>query len=91
MEHGRIPNSLKKHRRIAGLSQIQVAAILGIKNSCSICLWEKGSFLPGAKQLFQLCILYNTTPETLFGELFHTLRQELFAHSEPIIPNDIPL
>lgn len=89
MEPGRFPNSLKKHRRIAGLTQVQVAAILELGNSTNISLWEKGKYLPNVKQLFQLCVIYNTSPEHLFGTLFQEVRQELFAQHEPIINKEI--
>ncbi len=88
MERSRIPNSLKKYRRIAGLSQVQVAAILGLKSSC-VCLWEHGVHIPNMKYLFQLSILYNTSPDVLYGDFFHSLKHKLSAHHEPIISNTI--
>ena len=85
MEQSRLPNSFKKYRRIAGLTQVKVAAILNLKHTSAICHWEKGDYLPSIKQLFQLCIIYNAQPEQLLGEFIQSLRTELFAHDEPII------
>ena len=84
----RFPNNLKKHRRIAALSQTQVAAILGYENSSCLCLWEKGRSLPGVRQLFELSILYQASPIDLFDELYQSISHKLFAHREPIINND---
>ena len=87
MEHRRIPNSLKKYRRMAGLSQKQVAAKLGIKKTNCICIWEKGYCLPATKYFLQLCLLYRASPENLYAELVQGLKEKLFAHSEPISSN----
>jgi transcriptional regulator with XRE-family HTH domain len=90
MENSRIPNSLKRYRRIAGLSQVQVAAKLGLRQSSCISLWEKGYSMPGTEYLFRLSILYNTVPNKLYGDFFQSLQQELFAQHELISTNNLP-
>ena len=76
MEKSRIPNSLKKYRRLTGYSQKQVAKVLGLKQSSCISQWEKGMSLPGAKQLFRLSFLYKTLPNHLYHDLCRTWKDE---------------
>lgn len=67
------PNNLKRHRRITGYSQTEVAAILGISYTATISKWEKGILYPNVQQLFTLAILYNTTPQALY---FHAWQEQ---------------
>jgi transcriptional regulator with XRE-family HTH domain len=89
MEHRRIPNSLKKYRRISGLSQKTVAAFLGMQQTYLISRWEKGVCLPNMENLFRLSLLYKTPPNNLYFELWQRLKldaiakeQKLLAHKE---------
>lgn len=75
MEHGRIPNRLKKYRRLAGLSTKKVAKLLSVGRS-SLSRWEKGYTTPSAFQLFQLCVLYEALPHHLYFEVWETLKKE---------------
>jgi transcriptional regulator with XRE-family HTH domain len=77
MENGRIPNRLKKYRRLAGFSQTQVAQFLALQNSSCVSKWEKGLALPGIIQLFKLCLLYKTVPNHLYSELWQIIKQEM--------------
>jgi transcriptional regulator with XRE-family HTH domain len=94
MEHRRIPNSLKRFRRLTGLSQKQAAAILGL-HPYRLGRWEKGKSLPGMEYLFRLSILYRTPPNNLYLEYWQIIKEsalrreeELLAPAEPISTND---
>jgi transcriptional regulator with XRE-family HTH domain len=96
MEQGRIPNSLKKYRRLHGLSQTDVAKVLGLKDSSCICRWEQGICLPGTEQLFRLSLLYKTPPNNLYFDFWQVLKkdvqaveQKLLAQAEPIINDEL--
>ena len=96
MEQGRIPNSLKKFRRLQGLSQTEVALILGLQKTGSISRWEKGISFPGTEYLFRLSILYKTLPNNFYFELWQKLKQEttekeqkLLAQHESLISNEL--
>src|SRR5688500_1884045 len=90
MENSRIPNSLKKYRRLAGYSQRQVAKLLGLYDSNCISRWERGLCYPALQYLFKLSFLYKTLPNHLYHELYQHWKQEcislekkLFADREP--------
>lgn len=59
--------SFLKQRKMAGLSQDQVAEALGIK-AASVCQWETGKTLPNAQKLPQIAKLYGCTVDELLEE-----------------------
>lgn len=77
MGHGRIPNKLRKYRRLAGYSQKEVSKLLGHKNANGLCRWEKGICLPSLKNAFKLCTLYKTLLEELYFDILKESREEL--------------
>lgn len=73
----RIPNSLKKHRKVLGYKQIEVALLLGFKDTARISRWEKGFSFPNTINLIKLSIIYRTFPNELYFDLMLQLRHEL--------------
>lgn len=72
-----IPNRLRKHRKMAGLNQQDVATFLGHKSTCRISRWEKGVSMPSAFNLFKLAILYGTLSEELYYDVYSNYKQTL--------------
>jgi transcriptional regulator with XRE-family HTH domain len=72
-----IPNCLRKQRRIAGLTQKQVAVVLGVRNTGMISRWENGSRFPNPVNIFRLSALYNTMADALYFDLVLALRKEI--------------
>lgn len=85
MEHSRIPNSLKRFRRLVGLSQKEVAILLELQKTSSISRWEKGLSFPSTKHLFQLCILYKTLPENIYSEVWDEISLEVKKHEKELL------
>lgn len=69
----RIPNRLRRYRRIMGYDQRDVAFLLGLSSHTRISEWEDGKYAPTLYNLLQLSIIYRTLPD----ELYYDLRQEL--------------
>ena len=90
MEHGRIPNNLKRYRRIAGLSQKKVAAVLGLQHTNCISRWEKGLCLPGSESLFRLSLLYRTLPTNLYLDFWQYLQHDADTRAQKLLPQDEP-
>ncbi|MCD6298224.1 MAG: helix-turn-helix transcriptional regulator [Deltaproteobacteria bacterium] len=76
-KHKRIPNSLRKYRKAAGLTQKEVAQRLGVKNTSLISRWERGFCVPKLRNALRLAILYQTMSEALFSSLRRSLQQEI--------------
>jgi transcriptional regulator with XRE-family HTH domain len=74
---GRKPNRLKKHRRICGYSQQQVARALGMKKANLISEWERGFITPNLDNLLKLCVLYQTLIEELYFERLQQCRKDV--------------
>lgn len=71
----RIPNRLKKYRRIMGYSQNEVAKIFGFKTASKISRWECGLAMPSVKNLLKLGVLYSTLPNELYFEIYQEVKQ----------------
>lgn len=79
-----IPNSLRKYRRIRGMSQKQVAKILGLKSAGRISLWESGVSLPSLVSAIRLAALYRTMVDGLFGDHIREIREEIHSREKAI-------
>ena len=95
MENSRIPNKLKKCRRITGYSQTEVAKLLGLNKTVNISRWETGLSLPSTIHLIQLCVLYKTNPEYLYREFWKesgnkikALEKNLLTQQESLMSNE---
>jgi Predicted transcriptional regulator with C-terminal CBS domains len=91
MERSRIPNSLKKYRRLAGYSQKEVSRVLGLQQSSCISRWEKGFSLPGTEYLFRLSFLYKTVPNHLYQDVCKTWKDECLINEQKLIAHDEPI
>lgn len=58
---------LKYYRMKKGLSQQEVATLLGVAQS-TVAMWENGTNTPRVKRLLQLAELYGCTMEELLRE-----------------------
>ena len=72
----KIINSLRKYRKIKGLTQREVAKLLGLKSQSQLSRWERGVSLPSTLNLFKLSALYNTMVDALFIDFLRKLRKE---------------
>ena len=73
----RIPNSLRKYRKAAGLKQREVAKLLGLKSASMISRWERGVCLPELPNVFKLALIYRTMVDALFMDLRNALKEEI--------------
>ena len=68
------PNSLRRHRKAAGLRQLDVARLMGLDGSTErISKWENGSADPNIDNLLRLLVLYKTTPQELYPEKWQAI------------------
>ncbi len=77
MEDIHFPNQLKKYREIHGLTQTQVAYLLGFSNVSRIGQWEQGCAIPGFENLCKLSIVYNAHLPELYSDIFQELRSDI--------------
>ena len=72
-----IANQLRKYRRACGLSQREVARILGFTNASSLSRWERGVCLPSVMNLFRLSALYRTLVDALYIDTLRAIREDV--------------
>lgn len=80
-----IPNLLRKHRKLVGYKQSEVAEILDLKSANRISRWEKGQSAPGLINLLKLSIIYSTLCDQLYEELIHNMRNEIQYKKEHVL------
>lgn len=80
-EGRQFPNRLRKHRKMVGLTQREVAQLIGV-HDVQISYWERGKFLPSTLSLLKLCILYRAMPQDFYGDLMLHLKSELSKMQE---------
>jgi transcriptional regulator with XRE-family HTH domain len=81
----KIPNSLRRFRRVRGMKQKEVARILGIKSASMISRWEKGATLPSTENAFKLAVIYRTMVDALYMDYLVRLKDELRKREEVLI------
>lgn len=79
-------NSLRRFRRERGLSQKEVATILGLANSAAISRWEKGTVLPETLNALKMAALYRSSVDVIYSDLRIKLSDEL-AQREKVALN----
>lgn len=73
----KIPNNLRKYRKIRGLKQKDVAFLLGLKSASRISRWETGKSFPSTRHALQLTIIYKAEWDDLFSDLVDTIWNEV--------------
>jgi transcriptional regulator with XRE-family HTH domain len=81
----RIPNLLRKYRRIRRLSQKQVASILGHKSASRLSRWEKGYCIPSYVNIVKLSLIYRTMADAIFRDLHRALKEEILQRESEVL------
>src|SRR6266481_1193227 len=71
------PNHLLHYRKRMGLTQLQVAGLLGWKNIKAISKMESGTALPTMNTALKLSAIYRVPVEFLYHDLCLQLRSEI--------------
>ena len=78
-------NQLRKYRKARGLTQRDVARILGHTTTSLISRWERGVCLPKPINLFRLAALYRTLVDALYIQLLRSIRDEVRKAEEKLL------
>lgn len=73
----KINNYLRLYRKKNGLSQKDIAYLMGFKTSTSISNYERGNKLPQLINLLKLEIVYRTPIAFLFKDHLDQLKKEI--------------
>ncbi len=83
----RIPNLLRKYRRVRGLKQKDVARILDLRSASRISRWEKGLCLPSLANVLRLVVVYRVMVDVIYPDLLRDLREEIITREGQIMKN----
>ena len=73
----KIPNLLRKYRKVRGLKEKDVARMLRLRSPSRISRWEKGASLPSLASALRLAGLYGVMVDALFSDLADCLRKDI--------------
>ena len=71
----RFPNKIREYRLKAGLSQHQLAEMLG-RGRNAVSSWECGRTLPNVPRLMRMAKILGTLAESLYMEFYATIPKE---------------
>lgn len=68
---------LKRMRKICGDTQTEVAHLIDISHSGNISRWEQGDILLSSIYLIELLIIYQTSTDKIYPEMWQTLQKDI--------------
>src|SRR5258708_8073266 len=74
LAHQRLQNYLRTHRRRHGLSQAEVAMLLGAVSGTKVSRDENFTRMPGALTIFAFEIVFNQPASELFAGRYQAIR-----------------
>ena len=77
MSQNKHPNDLARYRRRMGLSQAQVAKLLGFKNTKNVSNLELGRYFPSIPTALKLGAIYRVPVDFLFSHLYMHFRSRI--------------
>ena len=85
MHRSRYHNQLRRFRREVGLSQKEVAAILGLNSAAPVSRWEKGIVLPETLNALKLAALYRSSVDVIYGDLRFELSDKVTQKEQAVL------
>jgi transcriptional regulator with XRE-family HTH domain len=67
MRTHRLPHYLRACRKRVGLSQEDMAYLLGFESGAHVCRYERFRRSPGFRMALALCVIFQIPPRELFG------------------------
>lgn len=72
-----IPNSLRRCRKVAGLTQKQVADRMNLLSTAEISRWESGRCFPNTENFIDLAAIYGCPLDKLYWEFILNRRRAM--------------
>lgn len=89
MRRRRIHNYLKRCRKERGLTQKEVARILGLESTSMISRWEKGVCLADTLNALKIAALYQTTVDYVYEDLRSDVLDELSERADLLLRDKV--
>lgn len=82
MRHRKLQNYLRTYRKRSGLSQKEIAFLLGCKSSAKISHYECFTRQPNIQTAFALAVIFDAPPHDLFAGLFQEVQQQIVQRAQ---------
>ncbi|MEM8484446.1 MAG: helix-turn-helix transcriptional regulator [Bacteroidota bacterium] len=73
----KLPNYLRTFRKRSGLSQAEVAFLLGCEHGTKISRYERQQRIPNLKTVLALEVVYKTMSKHLFEGVYHEIEYQV--------------
>lgn len=73
----KLPNYLRTYRKRSGLSQAEVAFLLGCEHGTKISRYERLQRIPNLKTVLALEMIYKTSGKHLFEGIYHEIAYQV--------------
>jgi len=83
--HQRLQNYLRTHRRRHGLSQAEVARLLGAVSGTKTSRYENSTRMPGALTVFAIEIVFGQPASELFAGKYEAVRLAVQARAKRMV------
>src|ERR1700686_573143 len=80
----KLPNYLKTHRKRSGLSQEEVAFLLGNDNGEKVCRHERFAREPSLRSALAYLIIFQGQAEELFAGIHEEVKREVTARARKL-------
>lgn len=76
-----LPSYLRTHRKRSGLTQDEVAFLLGVRSGSKVSRYERLTRKPTLENLFALQVVYRTVPHMLFLGIFEEIEKTVIKRA----------
>jgi transcriptional regulator with XRE-family HTH domain len=80
-----LPNYLRAHRKRIGLSQQDLAFLLGCRSGAKVSRYERFSRQPGLTTVFACTVIFGVRADELFAGSYHTAAREVARRASALI------
>ena len=81
----KLPNYLRAHRKRLGLSQNDVAYLLGAESGAKVCRYERFNRLPGLETILAYCAIFDRTTSELFAGLHDRIEYDIALRAQKLL------
>lgn len=76
MSKRKLPEYLRSYRKRVGLSQSEMAYLLGLNSATSVSRFERREQLPDLRRAFAYQVILSVSVESLFAGVFEEVKRE---------------
>lgn len=84
MSSSQLPNYLRSSRKRSGLSQDEVAFLLGAQDGAKVCRYERFMRRPSLETAFACQVVFRTPASELFAGLFEEVKEKIKARAKSL-------